>query len=186
VLAPGGQVALLYTNAIDDDHLTVLDVVPPFLRHVLRLHAPVLAVFPAPDATSAIVLHQAPSDGGTMKGAISVVPLADGLPAKIVGTDAPPQSVAISPASDRAIMTTRDDATHTYAAYLCRMPSLQVDRIDLASPPDATGVVVGAARAFVAQRHPEGRVTFVDLADGRARTLTGFELGAQIVDGSQP
>lgn len=184
-LAPGGAVALLYTNAIDDDHLTVLDVAAGTYR-VLRLHAPVLAVFPAPDAKSAIVLHRAAADGGTMAGALSVVPLAGDLPAKIVGTDAPPLGVAIAPSGDRAVVTTRDDAKHAFAAYLCRMPSLAVDRIPLASPPDAAGIVAGAGRAFVAQKHPEGRITFVDLAGGEARTLTGFELGAQIVDGSQP
>ncbi|MGZ3478441.1 MAG: hypothetical protein ACXVCJ_28335 [Polyangiales bacterium] len=66
------------------------------------------------------------------------------------------------------------------------MPSLAVDRYALASPPIAVGVVAGAGRAFVAQEHPEGRITFVDLGSGTARTLTGFELSARVVDGSTP
>jgi hypothetical protein len=47
-------------------------------------------------------------------------------------------------------------------------------------------VVAGARRAFVAQQHREGRITFIDLISGEARTLTGFELGARVVDGSRP
>jgi hypothetical protein len=39
-----------------------------------------------------------------------------------------------------------------------------------------------ARRAFVAQAHPEGRITFVDLETGAARTLTGFELAAKVVE----
>jgi hypothetical protein len=34
----------------------------------------------------------------------------------------------------------------------------------------------------VSQRHPLGRVTFVDLATRATHTLTGFELGSHIVD----
>jgi hypothetical protein len=61
-----------------------------------------------------------------------------------------------------------------------------VDRYDLASPPVAVGVVDGANRAYVAQNHPDGRITFIDLTSGEARTLTGFELAARVVDGSKP
>jgi hypothetical protein len=60
-----------------------------------------------------------------------------------------------------------------------------VDRYELGSPPIAVGVLAASKRAFVAQKHPEGRVTFVDVETGLARTLTGFELGARVVDGSQ-
>ena len=42
----------------------------------------------------------------------------------------------------------------------------------------------GARRAWIAQEHPEGRITFIDLDSGQARTITGFELGARVVDGS--
>jgi hypothetical protein len=152
---------------------------------VVRLYAPVLAVFPAFDAAHALVLHDV-APAGDVGGAFSVVPLAASLPAKIVTTLAPPTSVAISPTGDRAIVTERSDAKKIYGAYLARMPSLAVDRYALASPPIATGIVGGARRAFVAQEHPEGRITFVDLDTGVARTLTGFELNARVVDRSTP
>ena len=57
-----------------------------------------------------------------------------------------------------------------------------MDLLPLASPPLATGIVPLAGKGYVAQQHPEGRITFVDLEDGSAKTLTGFELGAKVVD----
>ena len=46
-------------------------------------------------------------------------------------------------------------------------------------------MVPAAGEGYVAQEHPEGRITFVKFSDGKVRTLTGFELGAKVVDGSE-
>jgi len=118
--------------------------------------------------------------------AFSLVPLAADLPAKIQTTDAPPESVALSPAGDRALVTIHDDVKHVYAVYMGLFPTLEVQRVSLASPPIAAGVVAGAGRGYVAQKRPEGRITFVTLDSGEARTLTGFELGSRVVDWTQP
>ena len=39
---------------------------------------------------------------------------------------------------------------------------------------------------YVAQQHPEGRITFIDLETGAPETLTGFELADRVVDGDEP
>ena len=187
-LSPGGAKGLLFTNASAVERVTVLDLTqdpPPF--RTVRLYSPVLAVFSAPDAAHAIVLHDKVVAAGTTMGspgAFSVVPIANALPAKIVATLALPTAVAVT--NDRAVVAERDDATKTFGAYLARMPQLKVERYALASPPIAVGVVAGANRAFIAQQHPEGRLTFIDLDTGVARTLTGFELSSRVVDGSKP
>lgn len=187
-LSPGGARGLLYTNALDVERVTILDLTtdpPPF--RTVRLYSAVLAVFSSPDAAHAVVLHD--KTAGTVDmpgtpGAFSILPVADALPAKIVATLAPPTAVAVT--NDRAVVAERDDATKVYGAYLGRMPQLEVDRYPLASPPIAVGVVAGAKRAFIAQQHPDGRLTFIDLESGVARTLTGFELSSRVVDGSTP
>jgi hypothetical protein len=46
--------------------------------------------------------------------------------------------------------------------------------------PQASGLVPEARQAFVAQQHPEGRITFIDLESKEVHTLTGFELSAQV------
>jgi hypothetical protein len=184
-LGQSGNVAVVFTNASANDHLTLVDLKSGagFLSYrTVSLKAPVLAAFVAPDDAHAIALLQ-PAAGSAKPGAFSIVPIAKNLPPKIQGTDAPTLAVSIAPApSTRAIVTTRNDTTKNYATYLARMPELQVDRINLASPPLASGMVPSAGVAFVAQEHPEGRITFVNLEKGDARTLTGFELGAKVVD----
>lgn len=192
-IAPGGARALLYTNATPVERISILELATAQARTV-RLYSPVLAVFSTPDAQHAIVLHDKTSAGTSSSssgatpagaaGAFSLVPIGQTLPAKIVTTLAPPTAVAST--NDRAVVAERDDKTSVFGVYLARMPELMVDRLPLASPPIAVGVVAGAKRAFVAQQHPEGRLTFVDLDTGVARTLTGFELASRVVDGSKP
>jgi hypothetical protein len=183
-IAGTGHAAVLYTNALPVERFTILSLDDASFRAV-KLYAPVLGVFPTHDAEYAVVLH-APAAGSLKKGAFSIVPLGTTLPARIEGTDARLTAVALSPQSDRAVLTERDDATQIFGAWIARMPSLAADRYALASPPIAAGIVAGARRAWIAQQHPEGRITFIDLDGGTARTLTGFELSARVVDGSQP
>ncbi len=186
IVTKEGHSALLFTTAAPIDRLTVLDL-PAETFHTIQLHAPVLAVFPTDDGQNAIVLHSVtPAAGSTVKGAFSIVPIAGKLPAKIVSVPAPPTAVALSPSNDRALVSLRDDSTKTYGLDLVLMPSLQVLPYTLASPPLSVGIAAGAARGYVAQDYAEGRITFVDLAAGAARTITGFELGARVVDGSHP
>ena len=184
-IAPGGARGLLYTNAVAAERVTVLDLAAATFRTV-KLYSPVLGVFSSPDAAHAVVVHDKTTGEVPTPGAFSLVPVGQNLPAKIVATKAAPVAVAVT--NDRAVVAERNNKTGTgiYGAYLARLPSLMVDRYDLASPPIAVGVVAGARRAFIAQEHPEGRLTFVDLETGIARTLTGFELASRVVDGSKP
>ena len=153
-----GNVAVLFTNASANDHLTLVDLKSgaDFLSYrTVALKAPVSAAFVAPDDAHAIALLT-PASGSSKPGAFSIVPIAKDLPPKIQGTNAPTFTVSIAPApSTRAVVTTRDDNKKVYATYVARMPELQVDRITLASPPLASGMVPSAGVAFVAQEHPE-------------------------------
>ena len=184
VLSQAGDTGLLYTSALPVDDMTVLSISASPTYRTLKLYSPVLAVFPTPDASYAVVLHDKLPAGSSHPGAFSIVPVSQNLPARIVGTEAPPTAVAMAPGNTRGIVAERDDTTEVYGAYITKMPELTYDRYTLASPPIAVGIVAGANRAYVAQEHPEGRITFIDLVGGEARTLTGFELAARIVDGS--
>ncbi|HZF49032.1 MAG TPA: hypothetical protein VE093_10305 [Polyangiaceae bacterium] len=185
-LAAESPLAFLYTNAVPSSVLAVLDTSKASpTPSLLQLWAPIQAVFPARDAAHAIVLHEtAPEGGSQYPAAVSVVPVAADLPAKITGLDAPPVSVAIAPAGHRALIAVGDEAHPSYRLYVASMPSLQIEKFPLASEPIAAGIVAGADRGFVAQKHPDGRITFVDFKTGEVRTLTGFELATQVVDGS--
>jgi hypothetical protein len=189
-LASKSPVALLYTNGVPSPLLTTLDTSTAApVPHTILLHAALEAVFPTPDATHALVLHGAvPADDPAAPGyaaAMSLVPLVNDLPSKILGFDAPVVSVAISPSGDRALVAVGDEAHPSYRLHIASMPSLQVASYGLASQPIAAGIVAGASKGFVAQKHPDGRITFVDFKSGDARTITGFELASEVEDGSE-
>jgi hypothetical protein len=216
VLTARGATAVLYSNAVSSERITVLSLAasPPTWR-TLRVHAPVLSVIATADGKGAVVLHPADNtpiagnadagagDGGAghgsgdgaaasesmvtpVAGAFSLLPLDGTHPALIQATDAPIQAVAVSPEGDRTLITVRDDRQAIFGAYLGQFPTLAVQRYPLASPPIAAGVAATAGRGYVAQQHPDGRITLIALDSGDARTLTGYELGARVVDWSRP
>ncbi len=191
IVTKGGKTVLLFTTAAPIDELSVLTLLPTPTFFTVTLHAPVLAVFATDDAQNAVVLHNVtPVPGSNVRGAFSLVPIGKQLPAFIQTLDAPPIAVALSPAGDRALVAFRDDPSGTFGLDMAMLPSFQVTSYLLASPPTAVGITAsaaepadagGIARGYVAQDYVDGRITFVDLASGSERTITGFELAARIV-----
>jgi hypothetical protein len=183
-ISDASELALLYQNGADNSHLTVLDLRPDMQRalRTVDLKGPVAAVFAAPGAGSAIAF-QKPIQGSTKPGLFSGVPTLQKRSAKIVGTAAVPSALAFDDAGQFALVTVGNDKSTTHGVYRVRLDTLQEDYLELASPPAtaATGIVEEAARGFVAQVHPEGRITFIDLETAQAHTITGFELAARIV-----
>jgi hypothetical protein len=179
VVPPGGSTVLLYTNAVASDRVTLLNVDDRSWR-TLELKAPVRALFATPDAKHAVAL-MAPPAGSSRKGAFSLIPVARELPPKVQGTLAPTLGVAVS--EGNAIVTTLDATNGEFTAYLASFPGLSLDAIELPSAPLASGILVDAHVGYIAQQHAEGRITFLDLLDASARTLTGFELGVKVIDG---
>ena len=191
IVTKGGKTVLLFTTAAPIDELSVLTLQPTPTFFTVTLHAPVLAVFATDDAQNAVVLHNVtPVAGSNVRGAFSLVPIGKQLPAFIQTLEAPPIAVALSPASDRALVAFRDDPSATFGVDMAMLPSFQVTPYSLASPPTAVGITAsaaeaedagGIARGYVAQDYVDGRITFVDLSSGSERTITGFELAARIV-----
>jgi hypothetical protein len=183
-LSDDSELALLYQNGADNSHLTVLDLRADQGRalRTVDLKGPVAAVFAAPGAASAIAF-QKPISGSKRAGLWSGVPTLARRSAKIVGTDAVPSALAFDDAGDYALVTVGTDKSAVHGVYRVVLSTMQEDFVELASPPavGATGIVEGAGRGFVAQAHPEGRITFVDLQTAQAHTITGFELAARIL-----
>jgi hypothetical protein len=99
----------------------------------------------------------------------------------IQGTSTVPEFVSISHAAGRALVTTKDAPNQRAVTYFARLSGQQIDAIELPSRPLASGLVPGAGKGFVAQQHPEGRVTFIDLESGKEKTVSGFELSGKVV-----
>ncbi len=182
VVSSDGARAVLFTNARASGRVTLVG--PELETRSLDLIAAVRAVFITADGSHAIALQDPPA-GSVKKGAFSVLSLANVRAPKLVASDAPAEAVALlSTSSERALVTVSNPAQNSFGAFLVRMPSLQVDFSSLPSQPLSTGTVPSAGeigKGFVAQAHPEGRITFIDLADGVGREITGFELSSKVV-----
>lgn len=179
-LSPDGSHAVLFTTARPSGRITLVG--PDLAPRTVDLLAAVRAVFVTADGSHALAL-QDPAPGSLRKGAFSVVSLTQVRAPKLVAADAPAEAVALPPlGSDRALVTVSDPTLGAYGAFLVRMPNLQVDFSSLPSRPLSSGTVPSANKAFVAQAHPEGRITFIDLDDGAGREITGFELSSKVVN----
>lgn len=181
VVAEGGDVALLYTNAVNDSRVTILHYGNGTDLRTVDVHAPVKSVHAAPDGAHAVALL-GPAPGSMRPGGFGLIPVANHLPPKIVGVDAPPLAVALGPTN--ALITLSGPRTGggtLNAAYLGKLPELSTELVRLGSKPISTALVPAANVGFVAQAHPEGRITFVALDTGAPRTLTGFELAAGVI-----
>lgn len=179
VLSPNADQAVLYTTLGNGGRVTLLNATRE--ARSVELFAGVQAVFITPDGSHAVVL-QRPAANSVRQGAFSVVSLSDVRAPKRVASDAPTLAVALGANSERALVSVSNPGSGVFGAYLVRMPSLQVDFSALPSRPLSTGTVTSVGKAFVAQSHPEGRLTFFDFQSGESRDITGFELSAKVVN----
>jgi len=194
VLSEDGKRGMLFTNATLDERLTVVELdKPSFPRHTYPLQKAVLSGGFDPTGTKAVVLHaRAPGDPDQattfdqyidrMAG-YSVIDIATGF-AKLQITEVNPMRFTFATTAPRAYVTL--DGGDTEGAFVAvqqiELDSGVVRTIELGSPPDAIGVLPESNKIFVSQRHPLGRVSFIDVDTGQVRTLTGFDLNSRIID----
>jgi len=177
-LSPDGEAAVLFTTTGESDRLTIVDTTADELEtRSVSTETPIASVRTSPDGLHAIALGQA--SAGAMTGAFTLVALTDQRFPRIVGTKAPVMDAVLDDSA--GVVTTKSDAG-VYEVYVVAVPSLNVEPIRLASPPVSAGVLSAEGLGFVSQVHPSGRVSFFDLLATETRTLTGFELSAEVVD----
>lgn len=179
VVAEDASQVLLFTNASANNFLTILSLPDQDLRTV-DLKAPVRAAYLTEDGAHGVAL-MAPPLGSSAKGAFALIPVEENLSPRIQGTETAPLFVSLSGEVGRAMVTTGSSSSAEAATYFGRFPGLQVDRIRLPSQPLSAGIVPQAGQGFVAQSHPEGRVTFIELETGVEKTVTGYELSSKVV-----
>ena len=189
-LTPDGQRALLFTNATNQEVLLVAELKSRELRTV-RLEKGVRTVLPAPDSTTALVLHNrlpgslSPADPVEVqldkRSGYSVLRLLDGY-VKLQLTAVDPGPVAFTGDGGAAYLLLSGSAGAIRLAEAIDLRSFLTRAIPLGSPPVSVGVVPATKQVYVAQEHPLGRVTFIDTQSSSLRTLTGFALNSQVIE----
>ena len=193
-LAPDGATGVLFTNAILDERITFVDFTTPgFPVRTFPMQKSVRTVGFDPSGTKLIVLHaRAPGDPDDAtsfaefidrSSGYSIIDVATGF-AKLQITEVDPDTFAFAGFASRAYVTLDGgDAEGAVAAVQeIQLDTGVVHTIELGSPPDAIGLLPATQKIYVSQRHPLGRVTFVDVPTGQVQTLTGFDLNSQIID----
>lgn len=194
VVSADGARGVLFTNAVLDPHVTVVELDRPGFPHATwPLQKGVRTVGIAPDGATAIVLAaKAPGDPATATSiedyiarsyGYALFDLATGF-AKLQLTPVDPGPFVYAPDGSHAYVALDggDAPTAPRALQVVAARTGVVRSLPLGSPPSAVGILPGAQQAFVAQRHPLGRLSFIALATGAVRTVTGFDLNSQIVD----
>jgi len=194
VVSGDGKRAMLFTNATLDERLTMVKLDQPgFPKVTWPLKKSVRALGISPSGTTALVLHaKAPGDpaGATSVDdfidksyGYSLVDLATGFAKlEITKVDPGPFAYASNGAKVYVALDGGDTLGSTRGLQVVTAQTGVVITKQLGSPPSAVGILPGAGEAFAAQRHPLGRITFVNLGTDAVRTVTGFDLNSDIVD----
>lgn len=179
-LGPAGNRAVAFANVVDSDRVTILELVAKggFVSHRTEsVQAPVESIAISTAGDHAIAIGRGAE--GRNSGSFAILSLAEPRFPRVIGTRAPVRHVAL--ADDFGVVTAQDQAGR-YEAHVVSFGALAVESYLLPSPPLAAGVIPESNLGFVSQEHPEGRVTFFGYSGGRVRTLTGFELSAEVVE----
>ena len=99
---------------------------------------------------------------------------------KLFQTDAGTSGVVFTADDAHIFALVHDDADTVRQSVHVVLDSLYSSVEDLGSPPVLIGALPAADRVYIAQEHPVGRISFIDVLTGRIQTVTGFELNSRI------
>ncbi len=194
-LTPNGNQALLYTTAqATVERLTVLDL-KQFTWQTRDLRKIIRSVVITPDNSTAIVVHdKAPGDPGDAgldpdlvidrSYGYSLVKLDTNF-SKLQTTAADVGPMSVMPDGSSLFVLVSGRNAHQGAPDIqsferVGLQDFIVTHVALGSTPLAVGSVPGALKAWVSQRHPDGRISFTDFAANNIESVTGFELNSRV------
>ncbi|GAB4560948.1 MAG: hypothetical protein Tsb0020_08080 [Haliangiales bacterium] len=200
VLSPDTSRGLLFTNATAAEQLTIIELDEPGRPHrSVTLEKSLRSVHISPDGDHAVLIHaKTPGDPDQAvdfeefidrSHGYSVFDIESGF-AKLEITPVNPGALAFAPNAPRAYLALsgadsdpdNNDNSDIAALQILELDTGVVRERPLSSPPETVGVLPDAETAFVGQRHPLGRISFIPIAGGPVRTITGFDLNSRIID----
>lgn len=189
-LSADSKQAFLFSNATTQEAVLLADLQAGTVS-VFTLKKGVRAVYGSPDGAMAIVLHnKVPGTASPAEGVEAMIDKSWGYSllslsasfVKLQLTDADPGQLAIAPDSASAWLLLADATRNVRSVEAIDLSSFLVDSLTLGSLPVSVGIVPTTQRVYVAQSHPLGRVTFIDMSSHQTRTVTGFELNSYVIE----
>jgi len=186
-IGPDGRYAVLYTTLGGLDELTIVDTADTTVpARILPLRKSIVGAAISADGGFAIVLHPSESAEGldgpaaivAQSPGYSIVDLESGF-TRLVLSDAPVEDLTFWTGDEgtaHAYLSFNDEVRKLWAVDRITLDTFAVSPLQLGSPPSDLGRVTGRGRVWVNQEHPVGRMTFIDVASGEPKTVTGFEL----------
>jgi len=181
-IAADGDTVLLHTTTGGEEQnrrvLTTMtrSMLGTWTLESVLLEREIASVAVSPDSGTVVAMHTEIASSSTEEPfAYSLVKLPD-LQVKFQQTPVEPGQLLLTPDGDYGFTLLRDDEDGIATTAVMELSTFIVDSIELGSPPTALGYSSGTNSVFVAQDHPSGRMTFIDLDDMSVQTVTGYAL----------
>ncbi|AWV90245.1 YncE family protein [Bradymonas sediminis] len=126
---------------------------------------------------------------------VSVVDVASSATRLVLSKKEPGQAVLSTPELDangdaaedakifmifKAPLSAQDSDSEYRDVLTVNLRSFRTDSFRVPSVPEGLGLIREAGRVYISQRHPQGRMTFVDVVSESRQTVTGYQLNAGI------
>ena len=181
--------ALLYSTATVEPRITRLDINTGD-QTTWDIRKGLAGVHLSPDASRAVLFHvkgDAPRTDNesdvfiAQSWAYSVLDTRSGF-VKLQTAPTEPGEFVFTDDSQTMFVILNDPANGVRQVDRINLQSFRVDPIVLGSPPEHIGILPSSdtPRVYVSQEHPVGRMTFITIEDGDAKTVTGYELNSRI------
>lgn len=193
VITEDGSRAVLYSTVGDAKAVAVMDLNDShFAWQAYPAQKSVVGVSVSRHGSTALVFHEVEAYSPTASELDKMIAKTNGFTLfnldtgyrKLIQTENHwTQSLCVSqdPAEDlRAFVLTPSTAGIGHSVQSADLDTYIVEDVALASEPMAMVYVPLARRVAVAQDHPNGRITFIDVDTGKTYSVTGYELNGLI------
>jgi len=193
VITEDGSRAVLYSTVGEALAVAVMDLNDPaFAWQAYPVQKSVVGVNISQHGSTALILHEVEAYAAEATELEKMVAKTNGFTLfnldtgyrKLIQTDSHwTQSLFVSeePVQDlRAFVLTPAPSGIGHTVQSVDLDTYIVDEVTLASEPMAMVYVPLARRIAVAQDHPNGRITFIDVDTGKTYSVTGYELNGLI------
>lgn len=186
-ISDDSQTAVLYTSVGGVEQAATLDLKTGLVSAVL-LRKTVDYVYLPAGTRKAILVHK-PADGpGHKDSTEAFVDDSEGYTlfdldtgfTKLVLTPFALTRIAVSKAPDKAFLLLPDPKGVEHTVEMVALDTFLRTPIPLGSKPLFAATLPTAKVVAVTQEHPSGRISFVDVDTGKAKTVTGYELNGLV------